>query len=169
MKHSGISRKQFRLDVPLEQILPESGRRRTWTALGTETGWSLPRLVRTKPVCWAIFAGWAAIACLSAFSFLDAGFVPVLAAAVLSSIIYLIIAFVATMPLAVHFPGKCQTVREGIQRIVDENYGSLAKEFRCADPDQTWAILKRILVESLGVSPEKVTPEARFVEDLNCG
>ena len=34
------------------------------------------------------------------------------------------------------------------------------------DPEEVWSRVKTIVVEHLGVKPERVTPEAAFIDDL---
>jgi acyl carrier protein len=34
------------------------------------------------------------------------------------------------------------------------------------DPEITWALIRELVVEELGVNPEQVRPDAEFVRDL---
>jgi acyl carrier protein len=64
--------------------------------------------------------------------------------------------------------GRWRTVGDmhaGIMALLAERF---AKEGRAltVDPDITWALLRDLVVEELGVKPEQVRPEAEFVRDL---
>ena len=169
LKQIGVTRKDFRVNTPLKDLIPLIKRQRTWKAIRSETGWSLPKLERSRPVIWTLRIGWAVVAVALGFYFKNLGYGAVFALVFVASVLYVIAAAVVTAPLAVHFPADCQSVRASVNRIVDTNYGKLVDEYKCSDPDAAWKILKQIIVERLGVAPEKVTPEARFTEDLNCG
>ncbi|MGD0091120.1 MAG: hypothetical protein ABSE73_14475 [Planctomycetota bacterium] len=170
MKLLGIERQQFRLHSRLEDLVPKRNRRGLWRNLSKETGFRLPKLQKPRFVFWTVLAGWF-IAALVLRHFLRSQllfsefFVAFL---VIFTPVYIIAATWLTARLAVCFPADCLTIRQCVNQVVTYNYGKLAKEFQCADPDRTWGILKQIIAQNLDVPPVKVTPEARFVEDLGC-
>ena len=54
-----------------------------------------------------------------------------------------------------------------IQAKVIEKNNVVGKEFK--NSDEVWDTLKRIIAETLCVPPEKVTPQARLLQDLGAG
>jgi len=175
MKLLGIERKRFRLDSRLEELIPRKARRRVWKKLSKETGFRLPKLQKPRLVFWMALLGWF-IAALIAWLMLRRFLRPPLdfgdfggAFLIVFTPIYVVAAIWLTAGLAVCFPADSLTIRQIVNQIVVHNYGKLAKELQCPDPDKTWGILKQIIAQQLDVPPEKVTPEARFVEDLGFG
>ena len=41
-----------------------------------------------------------------------------------------------------------------------------AEDLDAVDPEEVWARIKAIVVDHIGVRPEKVTPDAAFIDDL---
>jgi acyl carrier protein len=165
MQHCDIKRKQFRLNTELSEVFPRPDRRRLWSEVQRTTQFSIPSLVRSRMACWLAIALWLPSgAVLAHYLKIRASFGFFL----LYALAYAPAAFLLTVPLAAQFPERCRTVRDAIKMILARNYGKLSKEFQYADSDEAWGVLKRLVAEKLNVPPERVTPEARFVEDLGC-
>ena len=70
-------------------------------------------------------------------------------------------------PFRRHLPGTCGAVRGLIGDIVPRNLGTLTVRIgRRPTDDETFDVLRQLIADLLGVKPEAVTLEARFVEDL---
>jgi hypothetical protein len=74
-----------------------------------------------------------------------------------------------TTPLAVVWDRKFQTVGELARAVTAITYGDPPRTHNQWSDEQIWSKLRQIIVDVLSVDPEKVTPEARFVEDLGAG
>jgi hypothetical protein len=48
------------------------------------------------------------------------------------------------------------------------NAGALARKTGEWNPDEAWRAMVELVSEELGVRPDEITRDARFVEDLNC-
>ena len=53
----------------------------------------------------------------------------------------------------------------GVMALLEERFAAEGRALR-VDPDITWALLRDLVVEELGVKPEQVQPDAEFVRDL---
>jgi hypothetical protein len=53
----------------------------------------------------------------------------------------------------------------GIMTLLAARFAAEGRALR-VDPDVTWALLRDLVVEVLGVTPEQVQPEAEIVRDL---
>jgi hypothetical protein len=74
--------------------------------------------------------------------------------------------YAVTVPARVHIPEGYRTIREFTDTILARNYAQLVVRHQHWHEAEVWQVLRGILVEALGVSPEQVTIGARLVEDL---
>jgi acyl carrier protein len=72
----------------------------------------------------------------------------------------------ATTPLAVRVPASCATVKGLIKALLQTHYGLLSEQEQMAHHREVWEVLRAVIVESLNVPPEAVTPSAHLVYDL---
>lgn len=151
---------------------PYLGRRVRWTQLETASGLRLPPLrwpvgvnyaLVAVPLSFGLWAGW--------WSYRVGGDLgDAIGTAVLVPIGTLFLLLMLAHPFRRHLPRTCRTVRGLIGDVVPRNIGTLAVQIgRRPTDDETFDALRRIIVEILGVKPEAVTLEARFVEDLGLG
>ena len=82
----------------------------------------------------------------------------------MAAIIFIL--YQGTKPLAVMFRREFATVGGLTKCILQENFGAISDDCQRANAKEAWNALRAIIVEQLGVRPDDVTKEARFVEDL---
>ena len=70
-----------------------------------------------------------------------------------------------TRSLAVHFP-DLHTLGDLTRSIFENNTAILAATRRMWSAPQIWEVLQSLMVKQLGIDPQQITPEARFVDDL---
>ncbi len=170
MTSLGVERKAVRPAGSTTLLLgPYLGRRQRWARLQTAAGLRLPPLrwpfgtsqaLVAVSLAFGVWVGWWTYRGSSAFG--DA-----IAAAVLVPIGTLFLLMVLARPFARHLPRTCDTVRGLIGDVVPRNLGTLAAQMgRLPSEDEVLDALRHVFVDILGVKPETVTLEARFVEDL---
>jgi len=168
-------------DTRLSTLLPWLGRKTAWKQLEKSLDLSLPPLVRprlisTLGIVAAIPLGW--ICGLSAILALDlpkAGFLAALAA--ILGLVFGLLAILAfwlvgrwlSSPLAASWPRGLHTVGDLSQAVLHRHYGIVVRREHGFSRDEVWCILQEIVAGVLGIDRERVTPEARFVEDLGAG
>jgi hypothetical protein len=72
-----------------------------------------------------------------------------------------------TRPFALAFPHGVTTVGDVTRATLPRGYEAAVKQ-QMTD-EEVWGKLQKIVVDTLGVKVEKVTPSARFIEDLGAG
>lgn len=157
-----LSRPQLSLkpSTAIATIIPLGRRRELWSQLNAWLGDTTPPLRRPRPIQLAI-----ALISLSAFSislwaawtdewYFVLGFLASLALAML---LYLV-----TTPFYVLPPANLSTFADLTRRVT----GLTASTNPPMNPDEAFAALREIIVDTLGVKPEQVVPTARFVQDL---
>ena len=127
-------------------------------------GLRLPELVRPAWVKAAVILGSCAIG-TAIFVFGRAALVT----AFLTTLVAMYVLFQATKPLAVMFHRKFATVGGLTKCILQKNFGAISDSCQRANAEEVWDTLRCVIVEQLGVRPDDVTKEARFVEDFGCG
>ncbi len=80
-----------------------------------------------------------------------------------------VVGFWLTTPLAVVWDRKFQTVGELARAVTAINYSDPPRTQNQWSDEQIWSTLRQIVADILAVAPERVTREARFVEDLGAG
>jgi hypothetical protein len=53
--------------------------------------------------------------------------------------------------------------------VLAHNYARLSRRFNTREPADVWKALQKIVVDQLGVEPDRVTKDALLVEDLGAG
>jgi len=168
-------------DTRLSTLFPRFGRKRDWKRLEESLDLPLPPLVRprllnTIAIVVAIPLGW--ICGLSAILALDlpkAGFLAALAAilglvlGLLAIVAFWLVGRWLTSPLAASWPKGLCTVGDLSQAILQMHYGRVVRREHGFSRDEVWCILQEIVAGVLGIDRERITPEARFAEDLGAG
>jgi hypothetical protein len=80
-----------------------------------------------------------------------------------------VFAAATTESFAIHPAPSFATYRGLSNMVVAHNYARLNERFDAWNRADVWRALQIIIVEQLGVKPELVTREARFVDDLGAG
>jgi len=163
----GVARAQVTPKASLGSLLPKERRRDAWAILACALGWRLPELRRNRtlqsamllvflvPIPVAIVAG--ALGLVSK---------TVVWAVGLAALPGLWLAYIVTVPLAVNLPAQCATVRQAAEAMLALNFGRIARDRQSWSDEELWNMLRKTIVEQLGVNPAKVTRDARFIEDL---
>jgi acyl carrier protein len=166
---TAVDRRQVRPSACVEHLLPTPTRRKVWRQWEQALGVDPPPLRRSWSVVFAAtilvisfyvtlshFAGVAA----KSLQFAAAG----------AAIVTAIAAIVLTRPLAVVVPAGATTFRDLTSNLMAHHATTFRQQLSPQEPQWTPQeanlVVKGILVEQLGVEPERVTPEARIVEDL---
>jgi len=164
---NGISRNALRPHSELAPLLPKRVRQRDWRRLAEVTRLRLPELKRPR---WLTTA-------LAMFSFMIAtqslwlgwsrfGF---RAAALITIGVWAAMAFAAyrlSTPWAVEFDSSNDTLGGLTTSVIARNYAAACANQYQGTLAEIWATLVALVSEQLGVGPERVTMEARFVEDF---
>jgi acyl carrier protein len=163
-----LPRQAIRPSTELKTILPPRIRRRVWKRLqqqaqGRLRGLRLP--FRLGPV----LAG----ACLAAgvvgtaMIMPHVGFVHALVLGGTATVAMLLVTFFVTRPFALAFPHGVATVGDAARATLPPGYEVAVKQ--PMTDEEVWETLRKIVADTLGVKAERVTPAARFVEDLGAG
>jgi acyl carrier protein len=166
----GVDRGRIRPSALVEQMIPVPARRQIWREWERALGVRLPRLERPSVV---VFASWAIVVLIYLTLALLAGGLrhplQLMTAGIVASLAG-IAAIVATKPFAVLVPVEATTFRDLTSNLIARHATSFRERLRPQEPrwtsQEAYFVLKGILVEQLGVEPQRVTPEARLIEDL---
>jgi acyl carrier protein len=163
----GIARSELKPQSSLADLLPREGRRRAWASLAENLNWHLPDLCRNRILEGGLLAGFLSVIPVAIVS-TRLGFIPkpiawVVGLAVLPG---QWVAYRVTRPLAVHLPAQCRTVGQATQTVLAMNFGRIAADRQSWSEEELWRSLCDTVVDQLGVDPDSVTREARFIEDL---
>lgn len=156
-----LRRRDIRPETKLSGVIPLRGRRHNWKRFQDVLKLEVPPLYPH----FFLIASFAAVICV----------VPRVIGIELSILELLFLYFFAFIFSAI-FLMKCapivvsalpSTVGSLAERVALTNASRLADEMGGLNKKEVWAIVSKIVIEHLGVKPEQVTPEARFVQDLN--
>ena len=165
----GVDRRDVRLAVAVDDLIPKSRRRSEWLRLGQCLDRRLPPLVRPA---WMSSALWVLLFFVSIASMLIAweflgfsanGLLFVVLALLFGNALIFGVAYWLTTPFATKFPWN---VREAIAAVLALNYGKISDERAGWNRREVWEILRAIIVEQFGVAPEEVRESAEFVRDF---
>lgn len=166
-----IARRDVRLSSDLNAVIP-ARRRQVWSDLQEAIGLRLPKLV--LPV-WARAARIAVGFVLGTALFLvfldgrwkmAAAFPEAFNTALCLTLVLMFLLNLGTKPLAVAFRREFATVGGLTKCILKKNCGAISDDCQHVNAEEVWNTLRTVIVEQLGVRPDDVTKEARFVEDL---
>ncbi len=167
----GINRRGITPETPLEAIIPREDRRQKWLRVQKATRVGIPSPERPA---W-VLVSFAALGVLMLATLL-----PVLyilgrrhgpdSSVLLLPVGILIFVFVLSVklsrPLAIAFPHGAVTVSDLAKDVLARNYAQLAAAVGGWNETEVWESLTRVIVNQIGVAPEKIRPEAKFVKDL---
>ena len=161
----GIERFQVQRHSSLDELIPRHGRLLHWENLRKGAGLRLPNLKRPIWLVWSLFACICLIPAIFAlcFGLTDPPAYAFLVIPVMIAVA--LIARAATTPFALCFPDGCLTIEDLVQRASKH----ISVEWMLKQTEDIWPVLKEIIIEQLGVTPEEVTKKARFVDDLGVG
>lgn len=164
---TGISRNALRPRCELTPLLPESDRRRYWRRVAEVTRLQLPELKRPLWLTAVLtmlslaiaghtfWLGWPRFGFrVSTFIAIAAGAATAFAGCKIS------------VPLAIEFDATSRTLGGLTTAVMTRNYAGLCANQHQGTPAEIWATLVALVSEQLGVDPDCVTPEARFVDDF---
>jgi acyl carrier protein len=168
----GINRGNVRPSTIIGRIVPGQKRRSEWQHLARKLDWRLPPLVRPAWMSFALcglLLSWA-VTIVAAWGWTN-GFSPgavflVVASILFSTILFAVVAMMATTPFATLFPREWQTVRGTVQAALTLNYAKISTQVPGWNRQEIWECLRAIIVEQLGVSTQDVTSSAEFVKDF---
>jgi acyl carrier protein len=162
-------RKDVAPKAALESLIPRHDRKAIWDALSHSMRCKLPRLERPDGLCAALVAlsavttlGLIALGAVQS----DSGRTPWL---VLGGAVVPILCFALSKPHAIEFRQSCQTVGGLVEWLTEEQRPRFAGSDRVWTDREVWETISGLLVEMQGLSPEQITPEATFVDDLGMG
>ena len=165
----GIAKSDVRLASDMNTIIP-ARRRPVWSDLQEAIGLRLPELVRpvwVKGIATAV--GGALVIAIFEFLGVRVGRAGVICALLIIPPLIIYLLYLGTKPCAVAFRPEFGTVGGLTKCILRKNYGAISDDCQRANVEEVWNTLRTLVGEQLGVSPNQVTKEARFVEDLGVG
>lgn len=170
----GTPREQIRPDASCNNIIPTENRRALWRQLAVELGWDLPELYRPKWVSTLFSAITLGGVLASVFLGMADGIEKAQAWLLgLGSMGFGFAAARLTRPLAIHFPSDCIHLRDLAEIVLQRNLPRIRKDIGTWQAhDGVWneaeakSIVRRLICEELGVKPEQLGPDVRFVADL---
>jgi len=174
---TGLERRRITPDSDLSELMPEKDRRKIYNALDRVTDLRLPSLSFPgiiTALIWGImvFGIFMLQYRLSLFTKLGSSNLlafPVMAGILLYALRKLFDPLRKEFPYCQATTGRVNTVGDLTREIVSANYRLLRRFDIAANPDEVWVALKAIIVEVSDVDPEKITRDARFVQDLGLG
>ena len=157
-----IPRNQVTRDAAVETLIPSVNRQQLWRNLKEQMALDVPPLERTYML--STILGIMTVVILFSGMFINIG-VGIAAAA-----IFLFIALQVTNRFATSVPKSCSTIDGFVRKITAINFAKLSEQERGWSDDDVWNTIKYIVVDSLVIiSPDDVTKDARFVDDLGAG
>jgi hypothetical protein len=165
----GTSPDSVRPASSLDEVIPLHARRRNWRQMRTYLDLPLPPLRRPSWMVGALHLSSVLVWLVSGLMLLVNGWQELdvaLLGLVLGTGLKYVAAYSLTFPYAVCFPESCRTVKELLKKLIRENFALLAEREQTWHAHDVWLTLRDVLVESLGVPPERVTPQAHLIYDL---
>jgi acyl carrier protein len=147
--------------APLAELIPMTRRRELWRQLQAR-GWRLP------PLCPSVAINWVALTLvLMIVSVLGIAASPnygLIALAILAAFPLGMLAAWITRPWAVHMPEEVKTMRDIVLRSIPfDTTADVRGQWTQAEVAER---VRLIIGEELGIHPEKLPDDARFVDDL---
>ena len=176
----GVSRDRVRPCANVEELLPRAGRKQHWESLGEALQVHLPDLRRPPRmadvltcsvlvtflifVCGLLILGLPGVPNVLA----NTGFINYLFLAP-TLILLNVLAFALTSPFAIELPAPCRSVRGLVETAVASGCMAAEPNDRRWSRATVWVALRLVIADVLGVDPEEVTENARFVADFGAG
>ncbi|MHB1457422.1 MAG: hypothetical protein ACYC0V_10965 [Armatimonadota bacterium] len=176
MELTGIERRRITPNSSLYELMPEGKRRRIYFRLGKMTKLRLPKLYSPQWVQIAIpsltVVAFFALLCIVPF-FQGATILSNLVMCILLVLISYVFVILLS-PFSIQFSysyanGDMKTLGDLTKETLSINYKESISTETTLNPDNVWNTLKAIVVDVSCVDPEKVTRDARFVQDLGLG
>jgi hypothetical protein len=160
----GIDRRKIRPVTTLEEIFPRSTRRQKWRRIQAAMELQLPDLQHPTWISLGLLALGLAVAVVPGIY----GHVGVGLIALLAFVGFIIGGFLLRFSpfLAVAFPNHNTTVGDLARDVLAINHARLVNEVGGWNEKEAWEALCRVIVIQTRVAREKITPEARLVDDL---
>ena len=164
-------------ETALSDLFPIMTRRWRWRRLAEIARLTLPQLefaksLSTVGTVLAIVVGWLFVYLLlfgvdRVFS-IGALWFAVLCTilGLLTIVFWLILLRWLARPLAVCWPSGMDTLGDLARWVAREHYGELIACEKRFNSEEVWCILQKIVADVVGIDPNKVTKQSRFVEDL---
>lgn len=170
------SRQDISPSSRLDELLPVSTRRNTWPQIALQANLGMPSLQFTTKqslIFEAVPATAYAAVVISSTYF--AGLVGA-ATSFFACMMLWAMGSAQTERFKATIPTDCETIRDIIKFHRGSKTASEAVTLRYSDSvskavDEAaiWQDLVKVVCDSLGVKPDQVRPETRFIEDLACG
>lgn len=154
---------RLRPSTRIATIVPVGRRKELWGQLSKWLGFTTPRLRRPRPIQIALaVVSLLAIAAGCTTARIDVAILPL---GLLAAAFVILLLFLATTPFCVVPPANLATFGDLTHRVT----GLTASTNPPMTPEEAFAALREIIVDTLGVKPEQVLPAANFVKDLGLG
>jgi acyl carrier protein len=169
-----VANTELKLDCPrlrprdsVDTVIPRALRRQLWRQLQTALEVELPRLVRPAwitrfGVLVSVLTGITCAYVMMQSMTVGEALLAVLAVSAIAGVVFAGI----TVPFATRPDVSFTSFRGLTNTVLANNYAALGIRFNGSNTSDIWNALCVIIVHQLGVKPELVSPEARFVEDL---
>jgi hypothetical protein len=155
-------------DASLEELISPTIRHAAWRALAGGLGVDLPPLRRSSLARALISAGWYGTGLCLTWGVFRFGATPYVLLTALSLAMFSCRLMAATSVSRVFVDPSVATRAALIDWVLSRHYPAILAQSGHWHEDNVWSVLRSVLVEVLLVSPDKVTPDARLVEDLGC-
>ncbi len=163
---AGVARRDVRPGARLADLLPRATRPQHWAALSRRLDLKLPALVRRHRLDDAFMA----VTLLALLAGVGVLLAPLPWLARLTALCALVVSPWAFERLTRRFvsepPPQARTVGALVGEVVRLNHAALARDAGGASEREVWETLRAILINEYGIPPTRITPDARFVEDL---
>jgi len=161
----GVTKVDVRLNRPLGEILPKARRKNLWRDLQKETGLSLPKLKcplwTNRAIAWLGILSVSLILSISIFPHPWMNLAFCVCAWTLAGRFWT----ASGNYLPMRLPDRWATVRDLVLGAMERNRGRILAE----EGGDIWPLIREIVIRYACVSPEEITPEARFIQDLGMG
>ena len=154
----------------LAEIIPKNERRQLWNQLSHATSLELPKLKRPTVVFVAcvLAANILSLATMLSLTGDNANGLQILGTYLPSLLLFLCLGALMTRPFATDFAHGLKTFRDLSERVLVLNTESLSIRHGRMGRNDTWLVLKSIIVDVLGVDDDEITRDADIYRDLGC-
>jgi acyl carrier protein len=165
---TSLPKQAIRPSTELKTVLPPRIRRRAWKRLQQEIPGRL-RGLRLPFRLGPVLAGGCLVAGVTGTARIvpHVGLVHAMVLGVTATVAMLLVTFLVARPFALAFPRGVATVGDAARATLPPGYEVAVKQ-QMTD-EEVWEKLQKIVADTLGVRVERVSPSARFVQDLGAG